>query len=296
MGDSLVVNDFAEVPVTVGEDGVSVAVKMNKRLSSFLWDTGIVTSWLTWWYAVFELTFDPRLGVLVFHQSDDINLVFSQDACKTERPATLSLLARSPAASYLPPVGSFCGVLSTKRRDETVILFEEGSMLFSTDQARVPFGMDGTMIIFDTTHPGYLEFLARWGLGRPANHLFTYSKGKVRAEIGDTKVFLRPCGSTAVDPPQGSFCYKLSAMSTLTFEFTSSQDIRFSVSSPLSLKTFPRTAEYTLTEFGGISVDINSPAVSALTRHLQWTSFKLVGFTRASISVDIGRVITLSRC
>ena len=149
LGDSVVVNDLPEVPVTLGNDGLSVTVKMSKQLSSLLWETRIVTSWLSWWFAVFELTLDARLGVLVFRQSNDVNLVFSQDACKTrERQEMAVAIAPLPAISYLPPEGSFCGMVSSKSRDETVISFEEGMIAFSRDHVGVPFEMDGLELGF----------------------------------------------------------------------------------------------------------------------------------------------------
>jgi hypothetical protein len=157
--------------------------------------------------------------------------------------------------------------------------------------------MDVSLIVFDYTHAVYLEFLARLNLGRPANHLFAFSKGRVKAEIGESKVFLRPC-SVRREQPMGSFCYKLSAMSTLMFQFTTFDEIRFSISTPLAQKTFPRTAEYTLADTGSVSVESNSPAVVALLKHMRWSTMKILGFTKTSLYVEVGegRAITLVTC
>ena len=291
LSDSLVVNDLPEVPVTFSDTGKTVTVAMNSKVSAYFWDVGILTSWLTWWSGSLVLSFDSDLGVLVFKQSDRISLVFSEDACGVP---IIDPVVTSAVISYAPPLGSFCGKLSRKNRVETTIRLDGSSIQFDSDSAMVPFEMDGPIVVFDGTHASYVDFLAKGNFGYPVNHLFIHTKGRLHAAIGESQLFFRPC--SLVNHPYGSFCYKLSMLTTFKVDFTLSDEMKFSLFTPLEETVFPRTVPFTVTD--SVEYDEGSHAISDVTRSMKWKTFKIRGFSSASVSAEITprKVIVLRRC
>ena len=282
LGDSVVVNNLPKVPITFDRDSSMITITMNRGLSSFFWDTEIVTSWLTWWSSRVNLKFDPVLGVLVYQQSNDTNLVFSQDACKPRR--TMTIL--KPVVSSYPnrPVGEFCSNLASGSSKILVTFSSTHMTFFGTP---VPFDMDGPIIQFDQTHPGYLDFLLRLNLGRPSNNLFTFQAGSVKAEVGSSKFSLIPCEA---EISGGKFCHRVGALTSLVLEGT--DEMRLSVASPLGRRLFARPV---IVSDGSDRSHVGL----LLCKQIGWdcTTFRIGQYDRDSFFIDIGtRVLVFKRC
>ena len=280
LADSVVVNNLPRLPVRFDTELSHLVVQLTKQVSAFLWAYGLITSWLTWWSSQFTMKFDPLLGVLVYQQSDNTNLVFSQDACNPFRNSSVETHISPLALS--PPLGDYCGIIF-RGKPEATVTFSTTHIAFLG--VIIPFVMDGQIIHFDSTHEGYLDFLTRFNLGRPSNNLYTAHQGLVKAEVGRRKFSLIPCGS---EKPRGKFCHRASPLTTIVLEGL--DEVRLSVASPIFRKVFARPV--TVSD-GGDRTHVGL----SLCRQIGWdcSTFKVSRFGPESIHIDIGTRIVLFR-